>query len=123
MISHVISAYRAYSFSLKPPFNLPKLWLQSESRLDLKTPLNFVTTCDVVGGNSGSPVINRDGSLVGVIFDGNIESLVGYFVYNENDNRSVAVAATAIIESLRKVYDASPLADELEGQSASTGGR
>src|SRR5690349_4653083 len=109
---------RAYGFGLKPPFNLPEPWLKSEDRLDLKTPLDFVTTCDVVGGNSGSPVINSDGSLVGVIFDGNIESLVGYFVYNEKDNRSVAVAATAIIEGLRKIFDAAPLADELEGKSA-----
>jgi len=108
---------RAYSFSLKPPFNLPGLWLNSEQKLDLKTPLDFVTTCDVVGGNSGSPVINRNGNVVGLIFDGNIESLAGYFVYNEKDNRSVAVATTAIIEALRKVYDAGPLANELEGKS------
>ena len=108
---------RAYGFGLKPPFNLPDLWMKAESKLDLKTPLDFVTTCDVVGGNSGSPVINRDGNVVGLIFDGNIESLVGYFVYNENDNRSVAVATTAIIQALRKVYDAGALADELEGKS------
>ncbi|TAM82968.1 MAG: S46 family peptidase [Acidobacteria bacterium] len=113
---------RTHSFGLKPPFNVPELWMKSESKLDLKTPLDFVTTCDVVGGNSGSPVINRDASVVGVIFDGNIESLVGYFVYNGKDNRSVAVATTAIIEALRKVYDAGPLADELEGQSAATEG-
>jgi Peptidase S46 len=108
---------RAYGFGLKTPYNLPDLWLKSESKLDLRTPLDFVTTCDVVGGNSGSPVINSDGNVVGVIFDGNIESLVGYFVYNEKDNRSVAVATTAIIEALRKVYDAGALADELEGKS------
>jgi Peptidase S46 len=114
---------RAYGFGLKPPFNLPDLWLKSESKLNLKTPLDFVTTCDVVGGNSGSPVIDRDGNVVGVIFDGNIESLVGYFVYNEKDNRSVAVAATAIIEALRKVFDAGPVADELEGESAATAGQ
>lgn len=108
---------RAYSFGLKSPFNLPENWLKSESRLDLKAPLDFVTTCDVVGGNSGSPVINREGDVVGLIFDGNIESLVGYFVYNEKDNRSVAVAATAIIQALRKVYNAAPIADELEGRS------
>ncbi len=107
---------RAYSFGLKPPFNLPELWLKSEDKLDLKTPLDFVTTCDVVGGNSGSPVIDRNGDLVGLIFDGNIESLVGYFVYDEKDNRSVAVATPAIIEALRKVYGAGSLADELEGK-------
>lgn len=108
---------RAYGFGLKPPFNLPDLWMKAESKLDLKTPLDFVTTCDVVGGNSGSPVINRDGHVVGLIFDGNIESLVGYFVYNEKDNRSVAVATTAIIQALRTVYDAGALADELEGKT------
>jgi Peptidase S46 len=107
---------RAYSFDLKPPFNLPERWLQLKDKLDLATPLDFVTTCDVVGGNSGSPVINREGKLVGIIFDGNIESLVGYFVYNEKDNRSVAVATPAIIQALRKVYDAGALADELEGK-------
>ncbi len=112
---------RAYSFGLKPPFNLPERWLKLKGKLDLETPLDFVTTCDVVGGNSGSPVINRRGELVGVIFDGNIESLVGYFVYNGKDNRSVAVAAPAIIEALRDVYDAGPLADELEGKPSATG--
>ena len=114
---------RAYSFGLKPPFSLPKAWLKSIDKLDLKTPMDFVTTCDIVGGNSGSPVINRDGSVVGVIFDGNIESLVGYFVYNEKDNRSVAVATTAIIEALRNIYNAGPLANELEGKSAVTARR
>jgi hypothetical protein len=114
---------RAYGFGLKPPFNLPAAWPKAESKLDLKTPLDFVTTCDVVGGNSGSPVINRDGSVVGVIFDGNIESLVGYFVYEEKDNRSVAVATTAIIQALRKVYNAGPVADELEGKTTAVAGR
>ncbi|MEJ2006604.1 MAG: S46 family peptidase [Acidobacteriota bacterium] len=108
---------RAYSFDLKGPFNLPERWLKLKDKLNLKTPLDFVTSCDVVGGNSGSPVINRKGELVGVIFDGNIESLVGYFVYNGKDNRSVAVATPAIVEALRKVYDAGPLADELEGKT------
>ena len=112
---------RAYSFGLKPPFNLPELWLKLKDKLDLETPLDFVTTCDIVGGNYGSPVINRKGEIVGVIFDGNIESLVGYFVYNEKNNRSVAVATPAIVEALRKVYDAGPLADELEGKSQATG--
>ncbi len=106
---------RAYSFDLKPPFNLPKAFMDAKSKLDLTTPMDFVTTCDVVGGNSGSPVVDRQGELVGLIFDGNIESLVGDFIYNEEDNRSVAVASPAIIQVLRKVYDAGALADELEG--------
>jgi hypothetical protein len=104
---------RAYSFDLKPPYNLPERYFERESKLDLATPLNFVSTGDVVGGNSGSPVINREGELVGLIFDGNIESLVGDYIYDEENNRAVAVHSGAIIEVLRKVYDAGVLADEL----------
>jgi Peptidase S46 len=107
---------RAYSFNLQPPFNLPKAFMDAKDKMDLTTLLDFVSTCDVVGGNSGSPVVDRQGELVGLIFDGNIESLVGDFIFNEEDNRSVAVAASAIIQALRKVYDAGPLADELEGK-------
>jgi hypothetical protein len=107
---------RAYSFGLKNPYNLPARYLERHTRLDLAGPLDFVNTCDITGGNSGSPVVNRQGELVGLIFDGNIESLVGDFAYNEVNNRAVAVHSGAIIEVLRGVYDASPLADELEGK-------
>jgi hypothetical protein len=113
---------RAYSFGLKPPFNLPQRFLKSESRINLSTPLDFVSTCDIIGGNSGSPVINRQGKIVGLIFDGNIESLVGDFVYNGEDNRAVAVDTTAIIEALRRVYNAGPLAAELEAGSPALSG-
>ena len=107
---------RAYSFGLKPPYNLPARYLERRTRLDLAGPLDFVSTCDIIGGNSGSPVINRQGELVGLIFDGNIESLVGDYVYYEVNNRAVAVHSGAIIEALRELYDASSLADELEGK-------
>jgi hypothetical protein len=107
---------RSLGFGGKAPFSLPDRFLKRRDRLDLSTPVNFVTTNDVVGGNSGSPVVNREGELVGLIFDGNIESLVGNYVYNEETNRSVAVHTAYIIEALRKLYDADRLANELEGR-------
>ena len=108
---------RSFGFYGKPPFNLPDRFLQRRERLDLTTPVNFVTTNDITGGNSGSPVVNRNGELVGLIFDGNIESLVGTYVYNEENNRAVAVHSAFIIEALRKLYDAEALAGELTGQT------
>lgn len=110
---------RAYSFDLRPPYELPARYLERKEKLDLATPLNFVSTCDIIGGNSGSPVINRNAELVGLIFDGNIESLVGNYVYSAERNRAVAVHSAAMIEALRKLYDAGALADELEAEKAS----
>ena len=107
---------RAYSFQMRPPFNLPARYLEGKARLDLTTPVDFVSTCDIIGGNSGSPVIDRQGDLVGLIFDGNIESLVGDYVYNEENNRAVSVHSAVIIEVLRKLYHAGALAEELEGK-------
>jgi len=107
---------RAYSFGFKPPYDLPARYQERRTRLDLAGPLDFVNTCDITGGNSGSPVINKQGELVGLIFDGNIESLVSDYVYYEENNRAVAVHSGAIIEALRELYDASSLADELEGR-------
>jgi hypothetical protein len=104
---------RAASFNLEGPFALPSRYLEDRQKLDLATPLNFVTTCDIIGGNSGSPVINREGEIIGLIFDGNIESLVGDFVYDEATNRAVAVSTSAMTEALRKLYGAGKLADEL----------
>jgi len=107
---------RAASFSNKPPFNLTAKEETGRDKLDLATPLNFVSTGDIIGGNSGSPVVNRDGELVGLIFDGNIESLAGDFVYDGSKNRAVAVHSAGMIEGLRKLYGAGALADELQGK-------
>jgi hypothetical protein len=107
---------RAESFDFKPPFHLPQRFLEKREKLHLATPLNFVCTCDIIGGNSGSPVVNRRGEIVGLIFDGNIESLVGRFVFDITANRAVAVHTAGMTEALRKLYDAEFLLQELLGQ-------
>jgi hypothetical protein len=107
---------RAASFSNKPPFDLTAKEAAGRHKLDLSTPLDFVATGDIIGGNSGSPVVKRDGELVGLIFDGNIESMAGDFVYDGAKNRAVAVHSSGMIEGLRKLYGAGALADELEGR-------
>jgi hypothetical protein len=98
------------------PFNLPKIWLDRKDRLNLNTPYNFICTNDIVGGNSGSPVVNRAGELVGIAFDGNIQSLVWDYIYTDVQGRSLAVHGSAILEAMRKVYDAGKLVDELTGK-------
>ena len=104
---------RAAEHNYKPPFDLPKSWLDMKKNLNLKTPMNFVSTADIIGGNSGSPVVNREGEFVGIIFDGNIQSLVLDFVYTDVQARAISVNSQAIIEALRNVYGASGLADEI----------
>ncbi len=104
---------RAASFDFDGPFYLPSRYMEGRGKLDLATPMNFVTTDDIIGGNSGSPVINRNAEIVGLIFDGNIESLVGDFVYDESKNRAVAVHTAAMTEAMRKLYGAQKLVDEL----------
>ncbi|HEX8845096.1 MAG TPA: S46 family peptidase [Pyrinomonadaceae bacterium] len=104
---------RSAKFSQKFPYNLPPRWTEKKSALNLKTPFNFVSTNDIIGGNSGSPTINKDAELVGLIFDGNIQSLVGNFYYDESVNRAISVDSRGMLEILRKVFGATEIADEL----------
>jgi hypothetical protein len=100
----------------KPPYQLAPSFLQKKSALSLAVPLNFVSTADSIGGNSGSPVVNRKGEVVGVLFDGNIQSLPNNFVYTDDLARSVIVHGQGIVEALLKVYGAKPLVDEILGK-------
>ncbi len=98
----------------RDPFALPASWIKAKDRLDLNTPMNFCTTNDIIGGNSGSPVINRNAEIVGLVFDGNIESLGGEYGFDPAVNRAVAVHGSAIEEALRKIYHAERLVTELK---------
>ncbi len=101
----------------REPFDLPKRWLDGKGKLDLRTQFNFVSTADTIGGNSGSPVLNRAGELVGINFDRNRHGLVRNFVYTDVQARHVAVSSAAVVESLRKLYpEAAPLVKELVGK-------
>jgi hypothetical protein len=97
----------------KPPFDLPRRWIDKKANLNISTKFNFVSDADIIGGNSGSPVVNKANEFVGIIFDGNIQSLVLDGIYTDTQARAVSVDSAAIIEALRKVYDAQPLVDEL----------
>lgn len=103
---------RNMSFDNTFPWGLPEKWQNPPSEL-LKTPLNFISTNDIIGGNSGSPIINRKGEVVGLIFDGNIESLPGNFIYDEKVNRAVSVHAGGIVAALRYIYGADRLLEEM----------
>jgi hypothetical protein len=107
---------RSASFDNKPPFDLPAHYVGAQSKLDLATPLDFVSTCDIIGGNSGSPVINRAGEIVGLVFDGNIESLVGRFVFDDTANRTVSVHTAGMTEAMRKLYGTDRILKELLGK-------
>ncbi|MGA2361936.1 MAG: S46 family peptidase [Candidatus Aminicenantales bacterium] len=100
----------------KNPYELPESFLKKKQAVNLATPINFVSTCDSIGGNSGSPLVNRKGEFVGVLFDGNIQSLPTRFVYEDRISRSVMVHGQGIIEALLKIYDAKPLVDEILGR-------
>jgi hypothetical protein len=99
----------------REPFELPRRWLEAKGRLDPRTPLNFVSTADTIGGNSGSPVLNRAGELVGINFDRNRHGLVRNFVYTDEQARHIAVHSRGVLEALRSLYDAAELVRELSG--------
>ncbi len=104
---------RAKALNNREPFELPERWLKGESKLDLSTPFNFVSTADTIGGNSGSPVLNRAGELVGINFDRNRHGLVRNFVYTDVQARHISVHCRAVIEALTKLYDAKAIVSEL----------
>ena len=106
---------RSAEHNNKPPFDLPQRWIDKKTNLNLTTHFDFASDADIIGGNSGSPVVNKANEFVGIIFDGNIQSLVLDCVYTDTQARAISVDSAAIIEAIRKVYDASALADELEG--------
>ena len=107
---------RSLSFGGKPPFDLPARIAGHEKDLDLATPLNFVSTDDIIGGNSGSAVLNREGEYVGLVFDGNVQAYAWDYYYTEEQARCVSVHSRALTEALRKIYDMGGLADEIEGR-------
>lgn len=104
---------RSSEMNGKPPFDLPQRWIKKKGDLDLSVPFNFVATQDIIGGNSGSPVVNKAGEFVGIIFDGNIESLVLDFAFEEVTARAVSVHSAGILESLRNVYEVKDLVGEI----------
>jgi hypothetical protein len=104
---------RAKEMKNVPPFDLPPLWEKRKSHVNPATPFNFVSTCDIIGGNSGSPVVNRAGEFVGIIFDGNLESLPWDMLYSDKQGRATSVHSAAILEALNRVYSAKELAGEL----------
>jgi hypothetical protein len=104
---------RAKEMNNVPPFDLPPAWEKRKSRLDLKTPFNFVSTCDIIGGNSGSPVVNRAGEFVGIVFDGTLGSLPWDYAFSDKTGRATSVHSAAILEALNKVYSAKNVAKEL----------
>lgn len=104
---------RYYSFNKKFPFNLPDYWEDLPVEFDLSTTLDFVSTCDIIGGNSGSPTINTSAEIVGLAFDGNMESHSGRYIYTTEANRTVSVSAEGMIEAIRNLYHADGLASEI----------
>jgi hypothetical protein len=111
---------RSDAYKRQFPYNLPQQWYDKKSALDLSTPFNFVSTADIVGGNSGSPAVNQNGDLVGLVFDGNIQSIVGDFMFDPSVNRAISVDSRGMMEVLKKIFNANELVAELTSQPATT---
>lgn len=105
---------RYYSFNKQSPWNLPKRWENPPAEFNLETPMNFVSTNDIIGGNSGSPLINKKAEIVGLAFDGNIESLPGNFIFDDTSNRTVSVHSSGMLEALQDMYKMKRLSEELK---------
>ena len=108
---------RAAEHDNLPPFDLAQHWIDHKAQLNMATKFNFVSDADIIGGNSGSPVVNKANEFVGIIFDGNIQSLALDCIFSDKQARAVSVDSAAITEALRKIYDAAALVDELEKSS------
>jgi hypothetical protein len=106
---------RNAAFDNEPPFDLPAHWIEKKAKLDLDTPYNFVCTADIIGGNSGSPILDRNAKVVGLVFDGNIESLPGNYWFDERVNRCVGVHTGGMLEAIDKIYGEQALVNELRG--------
>ncbi len=105
---------RSMKFNQRFPYSLPSRWIEEKDEVELKTPFNIISTNDIIGGNSGSPLFNKDLELVGLVFDGNIQSLVGNFYYDEAVNRTISVDARGMLEVLSEIFDAERIVDELD---------
>ena len=111
---------RSDAFKREFPYVLPQRWWDKKKDVNLNTPFNFVSTNDIIGGNSGSPTINQNGELVGLIFDGNIQSLVGDFMYDGSVNRAISVDSRGMLEVMKKIFGANELVAELTASQTQT---
>jgi hypothetical protein len=104
---------RYYGFDKEFPWTLPERWKTPPTEFNLETPFNFVSTNDIIGGNSGSPVINKDAQIVGLAFDGNIQSLPGNFIFTTEENRTVSVHSAGMVEAIQDLYKVKRISEEL----------